>query len=98
VLFRSGAVPFLLPLMLQVGFGMTAIASGFVTFVTSIGASDGATGGSGFVDGIQTAFALDAAIAVGGFLVAAFLIGGRAHLPHMHRPSLAGHSPRGHGP
>jgi EmrB/QacA subfamily drug resistance transporter len=36
--FAIGAVPFLLPLMLQVGFGMTAIASGFVTFVTSIGA------------------------------------------------------------
>jgi hypothetical protein len=35
---------------------------------------------------------------VGGFLIAAFLIGGRVHLPHVHRPALAGHSPRGHGP
>jgi EmrB/QacA subfamily drug resistance transporter len=33
-----GAVPFLLPLMLQVGFGMAPIASGLITFVTSIGA------------------------------------------------------------
>ena len=74
----------------SVGLGLTT------TVFTS--ASDGATGGSGFIDGIETAFAMDAAIAVGGFLIAAFLIGGRAHLPHLHRPSLAGHSPRGHGP
>jgi EmrB/QacA subfamily drug resistance transporter len=33
-----GSVPFLLPLMLQVGFGLQPIASGFITFVTSIGA------------------------------------------------------------
>ncbi|WP_248312111.1 DHA2 family efflux MFS transporter permease subunit [Bosea sp. BK604] len=31
-------VPFLLPLMLQLGFGMSAIASGSLTFVVSIGA------------------------------------------------------------
>lgn len=36
--FSIAAVPFVLPLMLQVGFGMEPIASGFVTFVTSIGA------------------------------------------------------------
>ncbi|HEY6451618.1 MAG TPA: MFS transporter, partial [Steroidobacteraceae bacterium] len=30
------AVPFLLPLMLQVGFGMSPIASGSITFVSSI--------------------------------------------------------------
>jgi MFS family permease len=33
-----GAVPFLLPLMLQVGFGLTAIASGLITFVMNLGA------------------------------------------------------------
>jgi len=33
-----GAVPFLLPLMLQVGFGLEPIQSGFITFVMSIGA------------------------------------------------------------
>ena len=33
-----GSVPFMLPLMLQVGFGMAPIASGAITFITSIGA------------------------------------------------------------
>jgi MFS family permease len=33
-----GAVPFLLPLMLQLGFGMTPFQSGMITFVTALGA------------------------------------------------------------
>jgi EmrB/QacA subfamily drug resistance transporter len=33
-----GGVLFLLPLMLQVGFGMTPVASGAITFITSLGA------------------------------------------------------------
>jgi EmrB/QacA subfamily drug resistance transporter len=33
-----GAVPFLLPLLLQVGFGLTAIESGLLTFVAAAGA------------------------------------------------------------
>ncbi len=33
-----GAVPFLLPLMLQVGFGMSAAESGMITFASSAGA------------------------------------------------------------
>lgn len=39
-LFRLGigALPFLLPLMLQVGFGMTPFQSGLVTFATAVGA------------------------------------------------------------
>jgi EmrB/QacA subfamily drug resistance transporter len=39
-LFRVGlgAMPFLLPLMLQTGFGMTAFQSGSLTFVAAIGA------------------------------------------------------------
>jgi EmrB/QacA subfamily drug resistance transporter len=39
-LFRLGigAMPFLLPLMLQVGFGMTPFQSGMVTFATAVGA------------------------------------------------------------
>ena len=39
-LFRVGigAIPFLLPLMLQLGFGLTPFQSGLVTFVTAIGA------------------------------------------------------------
>ena len=39
-LFRLtvGAVPFLLPMMLQLGFGLSAIQSGFITFVSAAGA------------------------------------------------------------
>ena len=39
-LFRIGigAVPFLLPLMLQIGFGLTPFQSGMITFVSAIGA------------------------------------------------------------
>jgi EmrB/QacA subfamily drug resistance transporter len=39
-LFRigHGAVPFLLPLMLQIGFGLSALESGLLTFVSAIGA------------------------------------------------------------
>jgi EmrB/QacA subfamily drug resistance transporter len=39
-LFRlgMGALPFLLPLMLQVGFGMTPFQSGVITFATALGA------------------------------------------------------------
>ena len=33
-----GALPFLLPLMLQLGFGMTPFQSGMITFTTAIGA------------------------------------------------------------
>jgi EmrB/QacA subfamily drug resistance transporter len=39
-LFRTGAgaVPFLIPVMLQIGFGMSATESGFVSFATAVGA------------------------------------------------------------
>jgi EmrB/QacA subfamily drug resistance transporter len=39
-LFRVGvgAIPFLLPLMLQVGFGLSPVASGSLTFVAAVGA------------------------------------------------------------
>src|SRR5262249_37047534 len=33
-----GALPFLLPLMLQIGFGMTPFKSGMITFATALGA------------------------------------------------------------
>ena len=33
----AGALPFLLPMMLQVGFGMSAVQSGMVTFASSAG-------------------------------------------------------------
>src|SRR5215472_3640908 len=40
MLFRTGigAIPFLLPLMLQVGFGRSAVQSGLITFASSAGA------------------------------------------------------------
>ena len=40
MLFRTGigAIPFLLPLMLQVGFGDSAVRSGLITFASSAGA------------------------------------------------------------
>ncbi len=40
VLFRTGigAIPFLLPLMLQVGFGLSPLDSGLLTFASAIGA------------------------------------------------------------
>lgn len=39
-LFRTGAgaVPFLIPLMLQIGFGMSASQSGLISFATALGA------------------------------------------------------------
>ncbi len=36
--FAIGAVPFLLPLLFQIGFGLDPLQSGMLTFVTSIGA------------------------------------------------------------
>jgi EmrB/QacA subfamily drug resistance transporter len=81
--------------MAQIAGGSVGLGATTAIFVA---ASDGATSGAGFVDGIQTAFGVDAAIAVGGFLISVFLIGGRLHLPHVVRPVWAGHSPRGHGP
>ena len=40
MLFRTGigAIPFLLPMMMQVGFGKAAVESGFITFASSAGA------------------------------------------------------------
>jgi EmrB/QacA subfamily drug resistance transporter len=40
ILFRlaMGGLPFLLPLLFQLGFGMTAFASGMLTFIAAIGA------------------------------------------------------------
>jgi MFS family permease len=71
----------------SVGLGLTT------TVFTEAG--EDATGNQAFIDGIETAFTMDAVIAVGGFLIAALLIGGRRHLPSR---LTAGHSPRGHGP
>ena len=76
--------------MFQIAGGSVGLG---LTTTVFIGASDRAQSGSGFIDGIQTAFTLDAAIAVGGFLIAAFLIQGRVHSPHLRRLLLAGPRP-----
>jgi EmrB/QacA subfamily drug resistance transporter len=59
------------------------------------------SGDGNFVEGLEAAFRLDAFLALGGFLISVFLIGGKPHLERLeglpHR-LLAGHSPRGHGP
>ncbi|MEM5495087.1 MFS transporter [Hoeflea sp. AS16] len=55
-LFRvgSGAVPFLLPLMLQLGFGMSPFQSGMITFISAAGA-------------IVMKFAIKRILTLGGF-------------------------------
>ena len=81
--------------MFQIGGGSVGLG---LTTTIFIGESDRATGGPEFINGIQTAFGVDAAIAAGGFLLATFLIGGRPRIPvEIHRLH-AGPSPRGHGP
>ncbi len=67
-LFRigSGATPFLLPLMFQLGFGMTPFQSGMLTFASAIGA-------------IGMKFLAKTALRLGGFrsvLIAAALLSG----------------------
>ncbi|WP_159593468.1 MFS transporter [Chelativorans xinjiangense] len=67
-LFRigAGAVPFLLPLMFQIGFGLTPFQSGMLTFSSALGA-------------IAMKFIASATLRVGGFrliLVLAAVLGG----------------------
>jgi MFS family permease len=81
--------------MFQIAGGSVGLG---LTTTIFIGASDRATGGPDFINGIQTAFGVDAAIAFGGFLLATFLIGGRPRLPVAIHRLHAGPSPRGHGP
>jgi EmrB/QacA subfamily drug resistance transporter len=59
------------------------------------------SGDGNFVEGLEAAFRLDAFLALGGFLLSVFLIGGKPHLKGLMgaaRHAVAGHSPRGHGP
>ena len=42
-----GAMPFLLPMMLQLGFGLSAAQSGLITFVSSVGIARHAAGRAG---------------------------------------------------
>jgi len=73
----------------SVGLGLTTT----VLFETSEG-----KGANGFIDGLEAAFRLDAFLALGGFLIAVFLIGGRPRLSAFEHRLHAGPSPRGHGP
>lgn len=70
-LFRigAGAIPFLLPLMLQVGFGYTPFESGITTFA----AAAGAIGMKLFVGPILKAFGFRAVLACTATLAAAFI-------------------------
>jgi EmrB/QacA subfamily drug resistance transporter len=77
--------------MCQIGGG--SVGLGLTTTVLSE-AGEG-RGADAFVDGLETALRVDAALALGGFVISVLLIGGRPHLPGRW---TAGHSPRGHGP
>jgi EmrB/QacA subfamily drug resistance transporter len=81
--------------MFQIAGG--AIGLGLTTTIFTEAGKGASDATAGFMDGFETAFRVDAGIAVLGFLIALLFIGGRPHVPGMHhRP--AGHSPRGHGP
>jgi EmrB/QacA subfamily drug resistance transporter len=81
--------------MFQIAGG--SVGLGLTTVVFTEAGEDKA-GTAAFIDGIETAFKLDAGLALCGFLIALFLIGGRPHLPHARREVAAGATPRGHGP
>src|SRR5262249_37109054 len=82
--------------MFQIAGGSVGLG---LTTTVLLEASDHANSGPKFVDGLETAFRTDSLIAVGGFLIAVFLIGG---LPKMfrvrHHHLVHGPTPRGHGP
>jgi EmrB/QacA subfamily drug resistance transporter len=56
----------------SVGLGLTT------TVFAQAGSHE--TGSASFVDGFETAFGMDAGLALGGFLISVLLIGGRPHL------------------
>ena len=64
-----GAIPFLLPLMLQLGFGLNAFQSGMITFVTAVGALS-----SKFVaTWVFRSFGFRTVLSIGAFLSALFI-------------------------
>ncbi|HEX6587366.1 MAG TPA: MFS transporter [Solirubrobacterales bacterium] len=82
--------------MFQIAGG--SVGLGLTTTVFTEAGEGASSAAAGFIDGIEAAFAMDAAIAVGGFLIATFLIGGRPKLHRAAHRQAAGPSPRGHGP
>ena len=80
--------------MFQIAGGSVGLG---LTTAVLIESGDG-KGSDAFIDGLEAAFRLDSLLAVGGFLICVFLVGGRPHLKGVPRRLLAGHTPRGHGP
>jgi EmrB/QacA subfamily drug resistance transporter len=76
-----GAIPFLLPLMLQMGFGMTAFQSGSLTFVSAIGAIAMKTTAQPILRwlGFRRVLMLNALISVGFFFGMGFFTAATAH-------------------
>lgn len=71
-----GALAFLLPLQLQIGFGRSALESGLTTFVSAIGAITMKVTAKRVIDrfGFRATLVVDALLA-GGFLAAVGLVG-----------------------
>jgi EmrB/QacA subfamily drug resistance transporter len=82
--------------MFQIAGG--SIGLGLTTTIL-VSAGRGTSGaGAALVDGMHTAFRVDALIALVGLALAAAYVGGKVTVPHFRYLILAGHSPRGHGP
>jgi EmrB/QacA subfamily drug resistance transporter len=81
--------------MFQIAGG--SVGLGLTTTVLFEAGGEG-KGPEAFIDGLEAAFRLDAFLALGGFLISVFLIGGRPHLTAAAHRLHAGLSPRGHGP
>ncbi|MET0307335.1 MAG: DHA2 family efflux MFS transporter permease subunit [Sphingomonas sp.] len=69
--FGVGAVPFLMPMQLQVGFGLTAFASGCITFSGALGAILSKP----FTSGVLQRLGFRSALALNGVLSGLILIG-----------------------
>jgi len=69
----AGAMPFLMPMMLQVGFGMSAFASGLITFAGGLGSffNKMSTGPILRRFGYRTVFIVNCAIAAGSIALCA---------------------------
>ena len=78
-LFRIGigAVPFLLPLMLQLGFGLTPFELGLVTFIGAVGALSSKFGASW----VFRSFGFRAVLGFGALASAAFIAVNAAFIP-----------------
>jgi EmrB/QacA subfamily drug resistance transporter len=81
--------------MFQIAGGSVGLG---LTTTVFIEASDSAPGDAGFIDGIETAFKLDAGLAAIGLVICVLLVGGRMHVRMPFHRKLAGFTPRGHGP